>query len=275
MVEGRRPMAGRRDRWTGGRAMASEAGARNGHGDGRETLGRTSNADVGTVERAASALGGGALTLFGLSRRGPAGLALAAAGGWLLYRGATGRDPVYRALGINTSDTNPGPRAVVQHKEGIKVARSVTVDRPAAELYRFWRDFHNLPRIMAHLESVEMLDENRSRWVATAPGGRTVEWEAEIITERENELIGWRSLEGAEVANAGSVRFRPAPGGRGTEIHVTLTYDPPLGHVGSAIASLFGEEPNQQVREDLRHFKQMVETGEIAVGGWPSGRDRE
>jgi len=253
--------------------MATQARARDGQDGDRERLGRTNNADVGTVERAASALGGGALTAFGLSRRSPAGMVLAAAGGWLLFRGATGSDPVYRVLGINTASTNAGPRAVIQHKESHKFERGITVERPVEEMYRFWRDFRNLPRIMSHLESVEVLDEKRSRWVATAPCGRTVEWDAEIITEEPNALIGWRSLEGAEIANAGSVRFEPAPGGRGTEIHVSLAYDPPLGRAGAALATLFGEEPGQQVREDLRHFKQMVETGEIAAGGWPSGRE--
>jgi uncharacterized membrane protein len=253
--------------------MATQAQTRDGREDGREHLGRTNNADVGTIERAASALGGGALTAFGLSRRSPAGMVLAAAGGWLLFRGATGRDPVYRALGVNTAATNAGPRAVIQHKESIKIERSVTVNRPVEEMYRFWRDFRNLPRVMSHLESVEVLDEKRSHWVATAPGGRTVAWDAEIIIEEPNALIAWRSLDGAEIANAGSVRFEPAPGGRGTEIHVSLAYDPPLGRAGAAIASLFQEEPGQQVREDLRHFRQMVEAGEIAVGGWPSGRD--
>lgn len=243
----------------------------------RTHFGRTNNADVGTIERAASALGGGALALFGVSRgvlrRNPAGIAAALAGGWLLYRGATGRDPLYRAIGVNTAATNAGPRAVIQHKEGIKVERSVTVDRPVEELYRFWRDLRNLPRVMSHLEAVHPIDDTRSHWIASAPGGRRVEWDAEIITERENELIGWRSVQDSDIANAGSVRFKPAPGGRGTEVHVSLAYDPPLGRVGSAIAAVFHEEPGQQVREDLRQFKQMIEAGEIpTTEGQPSGR---
>jgi len=248
-------------------------GQRDGQGN-RDQLGRTNNADVGTVERGVSAAGGTALKLFGLSRRSPLGVALAGLGGYLIYRGATGRCQVYSALGINTARSNAGPRAVVQHKEGVKVTRSVTVNRPPAELYRFWRDFRNLPRMMSHLEAVSVIDDKRSHWVARAPAGRTVEWDAEIITERENELIGWRSLDGAEIANAGSVNFRPAPGGRGTEVRVELVYDPPLGPAGAALASLFQEEPSQQVREDLRHFKQMVEAGEIPTNdGQPSGRD--
>jgi uncharacterized membrane protein len=236
-------------------------------------LGRTNNADVGSLERTLSAAGGGALTLVGLARRGTAGAALAAAGGWLLYRGATGRDPLYRALGVNTAKTHPGPLASVRHKEGIKVRRSVTINRPREELYRFWRDFENLPRVMRHLESVTVLEGGRSHWVAKAPAGRTVQWDAEIHTETINELISWRSAPSAQIANAGSVRFRPAPGDRGTEVTVTLEYSPPLGPTGAVIATLFGEEPSQQVREDLRRFKALMEAGEApTTDGQASGR---
>ena len=139
----------------------------------------------------------------------------------------------------------------------------MTINRSPEEIYHFWRDFQNLPRFMDHLESVDVLDERRSHWRAKAPAGKTVEWDAEIIEDRPNELIAWRSLENADVPNTGSVRFVPAPGGRGTEVHVELKYDPPGGAVGVAIAKLFGEEPNQQVATDLRRFKQVMETGEV------------
>jgi uncharacterized membrane protein len=241
--------------------------------DSRQQLGQTNNADVGTIERAISAAGGGALALTGLARRGPAGAALAMAGGWLLYRGATGKDPLYRALGINTAETHPGPLASVRHKEGVKVKRSITVDRPRDELFRFWRNFENLPRVMSHLDSVTVLDGGRSHWVAKAPAGRTVEWDAVIHAETDNELIAWRSTEGSQIPNAGSVRFRAAPGGRGTEVTVTLEYSPPLGPVGALLATLFGEEPGMQVREDLRRFKALMEAGEApTTEGQPSGR---
>jgi uncharacterized membrane protein len=148
--------------------------------------------------------------------------------------------------------------------EGIvRTNRSITVHRPVEEVYGFWRDFQNLPRFMRHLERVEVLDERRSHWTALAPAGQTVEWDAETTEDRPNELIAWRSLPGADVRNAGTVRFRPAPGGRGTEVRVTLEYDPPLGKLGSKVAMLFREEPGQQVQDDLRHFKQVMETGEI------------
>lgn len=145
----------------------------------------------------------------------------------------------------------------------VRVARSITINRPVAEVYDFWHDFTNLPRFMYHLESVEITGSGRSHWTARAPAGTTVEWDAEVTEDRHNELIAWRSLPGADVDNSGAVRFGPAPGGRGTEVHVELRYDPPAGRVGAFVAKLFGEEPDQQVRDDLRRFKQVIETGEI------------
>ncbi len=145
----------------------------------------------------------------------------------------------------------------------VSVTKLITVNRPVEDVYAFWRNFENLPRFMAHLESVEQLGGNRSRWCAKAIAGKTVEWEAEIVDERPNESISWRSLPGADVPNRGSVRFTPAPGGRGTEIRVDLEYDPPAGKLGAAVAKLFGREPGQQTMGDLRRFKQVMETGEV------------
>ncbi|MGK5440912.1 SRPBCC family protein [Micromonospora sp. URMC 105] len=139
----------------------------------------------------------------------------------------------------------------------------VTVNRPASEAYRFWRDLENLPRFMAHLESVRADDLRRSHWTARGPAGRLVGWDAEIVEDRPDELIAWRSLPGAQVPNAGRVRFLPAPGNRGTEVRVELGYAPPAGRLGRAVAKLFGEEPEQQIRDDLRRFKQVLETGEV------------
>jgi uncharacterized membrane protein len=147
----------------------------------------------------------------------------------------------------------------------IRTKRSITVHRPIEEVYAFWRNFENLPHFMRHLESVAVMDDSRSHWVAKAPAGKSVEWDAEMTEDRPNELIAWRSLPGADVYNAGEVRFNPAPGNRGTEVRVTLEYDPPLGKLGSKVAMLFREEPGQQVQDDLRHFKQVMETGEIVL----------
>lgn len=238
-----------------------------------EEAGRTNDANMGGIDRWLSAIGGGALAAFGVSRRSLPGAALALTGGTVAYFGVRGRSPLYGALGLNTAETHAGPNASVKHREGVKVERSLTIDRPAEELYRFWRNFENLPRFMDHLESVSALDREHSRWRAKAPAGRVVEWEAEIINERENELIAWRSTEGSAIGNAGSVHFKAAPGGRGTEVHVVLQYDPPGGPLADLIARLFGEQPDQQVREDLRRFKEMMETGEVATtDGQPSAR---
>lgn len=151
--------------------------------------------------------------------------------------------------------------------------QTVTIDKSPEELYRFWRDFENLPRFMKHLRAVRVLDDKRSHWIADAPAGQSVEWDAEIINEAANELIAWRSLPGADIGNAGSVRFEPAPAGRGTEVKVNLEYDPPAGALGMAFAKLLGEEPAHQVADDLRRFKQLMEAGEIpTTEGQPSGR---
>ncbi|MCF0093743.1 SRPBCC family protein [Micromonospora sp. MH99] len=154
----------------------------------------------------------------------------------------------------------------------IRMEIAVTVNRSPAEAYRFWRDVENLPKFMAHLESVRADDLRRSHWVARGPAGRHIEWDAEIIDDQPNRSLTWRSLPGARVANAGRVRFVPAPGDRGTEVRVQLRYAPPAGALGRAVAKLFGEEPEQQVRDDLRRFKQVLEAGEVVRSeGSPNG----
>ena len=158
----------------------------------------------------------------------------------------------------------PGLQASGTGQDGaIQVVESVTVNRPADALYHFWHDFQNLPRFMSHLESVQMIGDRRSHWRAKAPAGTSMEWDAETVEDRPNELIAWRSLPGADVDNAGSVRFIAVPGDRGTQVRVELRYDPPGGPAGAAIAKLFGEEPSQQVYDELRAFKQVMEIGEI------------
>ncbi|MFF0316193.1 SRPBCC family protein [Micromonospora sp. NPDC005252] len=154
----------------------------------------------------------------------------------------------------------------------IRMEIAVTVNRSPAEAYRFWRDMENLPKFMAHLESVRADDLRRSHWVARGPAGRHVEWDAEIIDDQPNRAITWRSLPGTRVANAGRVRFAPAPGDRGTEVRVQLRYAPPAGALGRSVAKLFGAEPEQQVRDDLRRFKQVLEAGEVVRSeGSPNG----
>lgn len=154
-------------------------------------------------------------------------------------------------------------RPAVSAQQGIHVVKTITINRPVEEIYQFWRNFENLPRFMHHLESVQVSDEQHSRWKAKAPAGMTVEWDAEIIDDTPNERISWRSTEGSDVSNAGSVRFKPAPANRGTVVTVEIEYAPPGGKLGAAIAKLFGEEPESQVQDDLRLFKQVLETGDI------------
>src|SRR5918994_5480976 len=169
-------------------------------------------------------------------------------------------------LSADSGDRTPRSRAALlggPRGRAVHVRKAITIGRPAEELYRFWRDFSNLPRFMRHLEDVQVMDERRSHWKAKAPLGRTVEWDAEVTEDRPNERLAWRSLEGADVPNHGSVTFEPAPGGRGTTVKVDLRYEPPGGVIGATVAKLFGREPGQQVQEDLRAFKQLMETGEI------------
>ena len=146
---------------------------------------------------------------------------------------------------------------------GMHVKKSVTVWRSPDEVYRYWRNFENLPRFMGHLQTVRVLDDRRSHWVTEAPGGRSVEWDAEIVDDRPGELIAWRSVAGADVPNSGEVRFAPSPDGKGTEVHVEMRYDPPGGKVGKTVAKLLGKDAGQQVGGDLKRFKQVLETGEV------------
>jgi uncharacterized membrane protein len=154
----------------------------------------------------------------------------------------------------------------------VRVEHTMAVNRMPEECYRMWRDLANLPRFMEHLESVQVMDERRSHWVAKGPAGTNVEWDAEIVRDEPNTLIAWRSLEGSEVMSSGTVRFLPAPAGRGTLVSVTMQYEPPAGKLGMLVAKLFGEEPDLQVREDLRRFKALLEAGEVpTTEGQPHG----
>jgi uncharacterized membrane protein len=161
-----------------------------------------------------------------------------------------------------------------EEDESIHVIKSVHINRPVEDIYRFWRDFKNLPRVNAHLESVEIIDDKRSLWTAKAPAGKSVHWEAEITEDRPHERIAWRSIEGSTVENSGSVQFVAAPS-RGTFVRVEVNYCPPAGLLGAAVAKLFGEEPALQIEEDLRRLKQIMETGEvITTEGQSAGRAR-
>jgi uncharacterized membrane protein len=185
-------------------------------------------------------------------------------GGYLLYRAATGHCPGYQLLGVSSSDAT-APNSAIAAGHGTRVDHSVVVDRPAAEVYRFWRDFENLPRFMTHLLDVDTTTDGRSRWRAKGPLGMTVEWEAELIRDEPNRLISWKSLPESDVDTAGSVHFRELPGGR-TEVRVELKYDPPAGKVGTAVSKLFGLAPDQQIRADLAEFRRVLEASPRPVG---------
>jgi len=198
----------------------------------------------------------------GARRRSPAGLLLAAGAVPLVYRGVTGRWPdaiaSFTGMSGDTRTALSGPR-------GINLRESIRLECPVDEVYRFWVRLENLPTFMENLASVTDLGGGRSHWVAKGPGGVLVEWDAEIINDVQNKLLAWKSLPGGDVVSAGSVNFEPARGeDRATQLTVTLQYSPPAGKLGALVASAFGSEPSQTIREDLRRLKQLLEAGEIA-----------
>lgn len=213
-----------------------------------------------SLERWASLIGGSMLAWSGM-RKGSAGIPRVLAGAAIMRRGITGHCEMYSALGVRTAESD----APLSYEQGVKVRSAITIAAPRHEVFQFWRQLDNLPLFMEHLVSVQMGPGNQSHWIAKGPAGYQVKWSAEIINETENELIGWQSLPGGDVDSAGSVRFSDAPAGRGTEIHVTLQYNPPAGKVGALVAKLFAKDPEHEIESDLRRLKQYIETGEVAT----------
>jgi uncharacterized membrane protein len=221
-----------------------------------------SGVNVGRAERWVSGIAGAALIGYGLGRGRHRGVLLPIGLG-LVGRAVTGRCPVNRALGRNTArGERTSPLASLEAGEGTRLEQTVIIARPREELFQFWRQFDNLPRFMDNLQSVTVLDGRRSHWVAKGPLGARVEWDAEIHNEIPDELIAWRSLPGSDVDQAGSVHFMRGHGG-GTEVRVVLRYAAPAGKVGEAIGHVLGEDPGQQIADDLRRFKQVMEAGEV------------
>jgi uncharacterized membrane protein len=226
----------------------------------KEGEGRVSHAaNVCGAERWASLLAGAGLTVYGILRRDLPGAALALGGGALVIRGATGRCAFYGALGMSTAADRRDEVEQRLSQHGFKIEKAVTIGAPPHEIYRFWRDFGNLPRVLRHVESVEERGDGVTHWKAKGPFGTEFEWDAEIINERENELIAWRTLGSSLVDHAGSVHFTPLAGGR-SEVRVVLKYDPPTGVVGTAIAKLFGQDPEKEIEEDLLRLDRIFET---------------
>jgi uncharacterized membrane protein len=267
-------------RTRGGRDTRSYEGRQQGQqewqGQGQQ---QQEQINVSEGERATSLAAGSILAMLGLARRSIPGMLVAGVGGALLYRGATGHCPVYESLGLDTAHGD-GRRAPTEEADeeltarGVHVQQAMLINRSPAELYKFWRNFENLPRIMTHLESVRVVDERHSHWVARAPRivGGEVEWDAEVTRDDPNELIAWRSLPGSSINTTGQIRFSPALGDRGTEVHVYMDYVPPAGRLGHWVASALGHNPKRVVREDLRNFKRIMEIGEIlTIIGQPHG----
>lgn len=233
--------------------------------------------NVGPIERGISVLLGGALLANAFVRRTLGSSLLGAfVGAPVLARGVTGHCSLYRALGINTA-APPFTKTRPEVLRGMNVVKSIVVNRPVEECYSFWRGFENFPHFMDHVEDVTITGERTSHWVACAPLGQTVEWDAELVKDEKNHLIEWKSLDGSEVFHAGSVRFEPVEGGRRCKVTVTLRYAPPAGIAGLAVAKLLGGDPEKQIEEDLERFRQVLETGEVGSGEnrEPSADNRE
>ena len=230
------------------------------------STGVTTSVNVGKAERIISALGGAAISAIGLSRKTPLGIGLAVAGGYLIYRGASGNCPINSVIGRNSAASNEG--------ETVEIVEYITVNKPRHEVYNFWRKLSNLPLFMKHIEEVTELDEYKSSWRAQIPGNvGTISWEAEIIEQEQNVLLAWRSLPGATVDNAGRVEFKDAPGDQGTEVRAIISYRAPAGAIGKQLASLLNPVFGKIIKEDIRGFKQYLETGELPTNsGQPTGK---
>ena len=228
--------------------------------------------NVGDVERWASAIGGSLFVAQGLRSRSLPGIALALFGGGMIYRGMTGHCGAYQALKIDTSDKHRSETDDHVH-HGRLIKHVTIVDRPAKELYDFWRNEENSPKFMSNIKAVIKTGEKTSHWVSEGPFGKTFEWDSETINDDPGRMFAWKSLPGAAVNNAGAVHFDPATGGRGTKVTLEVNYEPPGGMLGVAVSKLIGQDPDGISKENLRRFKQLMETGEIAtIDGQTSGR---
>lgn len=204
-----------------------------------------------------SAVGAGLLTTCGFTGRGP-GLASGLTGSFLFYRAITGNCPLYQAMKVSGSDAT-APNSAIAAGHGTRVDQTIRVKKPIGEVYQYWRNFENFPRFMTHVLDVKAKEKGLTQWRVRGPVGIVVEWTAELITDTRNEIIAWKSIDGSDVDIAGSVRFREIPETRETEIQLSLKYDPPLGQLGRAVAKLFGNDPDRQIREDLNRFQEIVE----------------
>ena len=249
--------------------------------NGPRRVAHAATKNVSDSERAVSAAVGGLFVASGLKKRGVGGLALALIGAELLRRGATGHCMLYDAIGFNGENAVMGDgtrrddlrsaAATVNARKSVKIERTVTIRKPAREMYEFWRNFSNLPQVLDHLESVSDLGGGRSHWVAKGPAGTRVEWDSEIVNDIPGELIAWKTVGEPDVSHAGSVHFKSI--GLDTEVKLVMDYEPPAGRLVAVAAKVMGESPDQKIRSDLKRLKMLFETGEVATTvGQTSGR---
>lgn len=217
-----------------------------------ELLAKDGDGHVNHAQRWVAVVGDGILAVYGLKQKSISGIALAAAGGYLVYAGATSTSPFSDGF-----DAVAGP---------LEVKRTITINRTAAELCAFWHNYENLPRFMLNIESVTKIGERHTHWVTKPVMGIQYEWDGELTQDTENQLIAWRSVSDAKFENSGSVSFTPATGGRGSEVTLELSYKPPMGRLGTSVATLIGQDQEQQIHETLLHFKQLMEAGDPISG---------
>ncbi len=258
---------------------------------------RRNRPNVDRTERQLAVAAGGVLLVHALMSRSSMSLLTGALGAALVWHGQSRRSPLYEALDVNTArqplwgdgdgwsqrqeqpraqswqQSSTQPQQERRYRNAIEIERAVTINKPAEELYQYWRKLENLPNFMEHLQTVEQIDEKRSHWVARLAGGLPVAWDAEIVEDQPNERIVWRTLPDAQVQQSGVVTFKPTNGERGTVVKVDIKYSPPGGIVGETFARMLNGITAQQVKDDIRRFKSLMETGEVpTTEGQPSGR---
>jgi uncharacterized membrane protein len=223
----------------------------------RRSSSPSSDSSLNQIEQLALVTLGGGLVTRGLQRRSLGGTVLALAGGALMYQVIKTNPQFAQAVGLRSAKQSGVP------VDALEIRRSITIGASADELYHVWRAPETLPRIMQHVAAVTIIDTNRAHWVLHAPLGQTLEWDTQVVEDRPGEYVGWESLPGAQLASAGSIRFRSAPGGRGTEVTLDVRFDPPAGALGEAVMKFLSAVPKALVGKALRQFKSLAETGEI------------
>ena len=230
----------------------------------------SSHINISWGERIGSIAGGLVIGYFGLQKFSLKNIVLSLSGGYLIYRGLSGHCMFNELVGIDTSEREGSP---------VILKKAITINKPRAEVYARWRELEKLPSILKHLSEIRAVDADKKRyhWKMKLPKGLGhLEWDAEIVDERPNELIAFRTYNGSDVSQSGRVEFIEAPGGRGTEMHATIKYYPPAGYIGSAAAKALNGYIATLVLEDMKRFKKLLETGEITkIDGQPSGRDED